>query len=187
MECYEPQRWQKLGHQILSEVEDLLGKRQPCHFVGFFEGEKEEPYFDYYDPAFFETSVIYLTKGLTKASHAAFEISHEVIHLLTPVKGSEVTNFEEGLATFFSFYYLLANGKVEYFEQKREDAQLTKLNYFEAYQSVKDVPDLFERIKWIRIKEPEIKISKFGHGHFKELTKNRDLIYYWSNIFKYEE
>lgn len=183
MESFELQRWANLGHKILTEVEGLLGKRQPCHFGGFFEVEKNAPSFEYRPLPTFATCVINLNKGLENEIYAAFEISHEVIHLLTPVPPLEVTNFEEGLATYFSVYYLKSIGEIKFIEYKIEEFKINNPEYFDAYQSVKEVPGLFEKIKQIRIKEPEVKFSKFRIEHFKELTEDMNLIHYWSGIF----
>ena len=39
-------------------------------------------------------------------SHACFEMAHETVHLLAPTGSQNVTNLQEGLACFFSVYYM---------------------------------------------------------------------------------
>jgi hypothetical protein len=169
---------------ILNIAEELFGKRQPSDFV-VEESGNLYPHFEYYNALSIELCKIFHTKeSKTKECYLGFELAHEMIHLLTPVHGSEVTNFEEGVATFFSFYYLQLIGEKEYAEKRIDNLKLTP-NYLRAYNSVKNIEDLFIRIKKIRKKEPTLKLSRFKNEHFSEFTDDSALIHFWTRKFQY--
>ena len=94
----------RLGH-ILCIAEDLFGPRDHTYTIlGVeFGGEIPQIWF----PGNCRNIVIQITPACaTDVSRACYQMAHEVIHLLSPTGGQNANNFEEGLATYFSQYYM---------------------------------------------------------------------------------
>lgn len=91
--------------KILEEAELLFGPRDRSYEM--LEPRITESF--YATPAIypFKKIRIYLTNWAKVAKHmAAYELSHEAIHVLSPVHMLRPTLLEEGLATYFSFRYV---------------------------------------------------------------------------------
>ena len=92
--------------KIFEEAELLFGPRDRSYKL--LEPRITEKY--YAQPAVYVTRKIriYLTSHAKIARYmAAYELSHEAIHCLSPVSRNEApTILEEGLATYFSFKYV---------------------------------------------------------------------------------
>ena len=100
--------------KIVEEAELLFGPRDSSY-------ELLEPRITdscYATPAFYPPRKvrIYLTKLSKTARHmAAYELSHEAVHVLSPVRyGQTVTVLEEGLASYFSVIYVDRNYGVQF-------------------------------------------------------------------------
>jgi hypothetical protein len=51
--------------------------------------------------------IVHLSKAcLLDREDAYFQLSHEVVHLISPTGKRDANNLEEGLATYFSIYYM---------------------------------------------------------------------------------
>lgn len=136
--------------KIIGEAELLIGPRDSSY-------ELLEPRITdacYATPAFYPPRKvrIYLTKLSKTARHmAAYELSHEVVHVLSPVRyGESVTVLEEGLASYFSFRYVERNYGVQ-FESTGDP------HYDEAMRGVEKLLTKNEFvIKELRVREPVI-------------------------------
>lgn len=89
--------------QILEEAEFLFGPRD--HSIELLEPRISEKS---YGQGYGDRKVrIYLTsRSKNEPWVASYELSHEAIHLISPVVWGQATVLEEGLATYFSFKYL---------------------------------------------------------------------------------
>ena len=89
--------------QILEEAEYLFGPRDPS--IELLEPRISEKA---YGQGFgYQKIRIYLTRrSRDEPQIASYELSHEAIHLLSPINWGEATMLEEGLATYFSFKYM---------------------------------------------------------------------------------
>lgn len=89
--------------EILEEAEFLFGPRDPS--IELLEPRISEKF---YGQGYGNRQIrIYLTsRSKNEPWVASYELSHEAIHLLSPVVWGEATVLEEGLATYFSFKYL---------------------------------------------------------------------------------
>ncbi len=93
--------------------------------------------------------IIQLTKSASKnEKEALFQLSHEVIHLLSPAGKEGSTVFEEGLATYFS----IANMKTLNYDI--DENYIAEKKYKQAYKLIdnlyKNFPNTEDRIKTLR-------------------------------------
>jgi hypothetical protein len=93
--------------------------------------------------------IIQLTKNASKnEKEALFQLSHEVIHLLSPAGKEGSTVFEEGLATYFS----IANMKTLNYDI--DEHYIAEKKYKQAYKLIdnlyKNFPNTEDRIKTLR-------------------------------------
>ena len=93
--------------------------------------------------------IIQLTKSASKnEKEALFQLSHEVIHLLSPAGKEGSSVFEEGLATYFS----IANMKTLNYDI--DENYIAEKKYKQAYKLVdnlyKNFPNTEDRIKTLR-------------------------------------
>lgn len=165
-------RLNEIGNEIIRQMESLLGPRKSA-FRGFHFSDTTIPELNFDGSMYF----IHLTNYAKEwETEAMFEIAHEVIHLLTPTTFDNVSVFEEGLATYFSFTYLRSIDQCEYAEQNLERAKINSPNYYEAYDGVSQVSNVFANVKLLREEYPNIKISDFGSEQFAKLTNDPNLI-----------
>ena len=89
---------------ILDEAEFLFGPRDPT-----YELLEPQIYERPFAQAFFYENRkirVYLTNHCRDDAYAVtYELAHEAVHLLSPVRYGEATILEEGLATFFAGRY----------------------------------------------------------------------------------
>ncbi len=89
----------EMGNIALMDAESIFGKREKTNFKGF----------EFWDePPQLKGDIgvgytIYISRSAEQIEVSAiFELSHEVIHLLSPTSKVNVSVFEEGWATLFS-------------------------------------------------------------------------------------
>ena len=90
--------------------------------------------------------------SLTSEANVLKRLGHEVIHVMSPGDGlNGVTVFEEGLAVYFSLFYLKRIGK-----EKDPEGAITDKAYAAAYTHVAGIydafPDADARIKALRLR-----------------------------------
>jgi hypothetical protein len=102
------QAYEILQYQYLAEAEQLFGPKTAYGYVGL-EYHKFAPRTLLYskDTAtgknFFQVELY--RKALDDRKDGIFQLSHEVVHLISPIEqtaGNEVNYLEEGMATYFS-------------------------------------------------------------------------------------
>lgn len=90
--------------QAMGEAELLFGPRDKNYFFAGFEFCEEGPQLWY--PGNCMHVVMQLNiNAISNAGLSAYQLSHEVIHLLSPTGGRNANNLEEGLAQYFSEYF----------------------------------------------------------------------------------
>jgi len=95
--------------QAMREAESLYGPRDKNYFFAGFEFCKDAPQLWY--PGNCMRVVMQLNiNAMNDAGLAAYQLSHEVIHLLSPTGGRNANVMEEGLALYFSEYFSGKNG-----------------------------------------------------------------------------
>lgn len=121
--------------EILEEAEFLFGPRDPS--IELLEPRiSEKSYGQGYGGRKIR---IYLTsRSKNEPWVASYELSHEAIHMLSPVSWGQATVLEEGLATYFSFKYvnrvhgiqLTTTGRRKYDAAQRGVSSLLSENQF---------------------------------------------------------
>lgn len=140
-----------LGH-ILRVAEERFGERDHSYTILGIEFAKSGPQIWY--PGNCKHIAIQLgIKCLNEKYRAYYQLAHESIHLLSPTGGRNATVLEEGLATYFSSWYL-----DEFFNQNWYSSMVS---YTEACADVKKLLELDkDAIQKLREEEPVIsKIS----------------------------
>lgn len=103
----------RLGH-ILKFTQDRYGPRDrnwTLLGVEFTSGENPQVWYPSFGAGFFNVVVQLTQSSATDEKRALFQLSHEVVHLLSPAgPGARASVLEEGLATYNSLEYLNANG-----------------------------------------------------------------------------
>lgn len=169
-----------LGNEILLKAEMLLGSRHNHPFIGFFYANIDNPVLNL-------NGNMYLVYVSTKAKNdlveTHFQVSHEVIHLLSPTTFENVSVFEEGLATYFSIEHLKSIGFSNFAESNLEFIRTNNPKHFEAYMSVYNISDILQKVKKVREQNVDLKISDFAFEHFSEITDDKDAINYWTAKF----
>ncbi len=109
--------------------------------------------------------IIQLTKSASKnEKEALFQLSHEVIHLLSPAGPEGSSVFEEGLASYFSIINLQ---KLNY--DINQD-YISEKKYRQAYQLIADLYKNFDQVD-IRIKQLRQQTRKISDITPKQFTK----------------
>ncbi len=139
----------QLGH-MLQDAEKLYGERDSSYTILGVE-VSDDTVSQIWFPGNCKHIAVQITENcLNDLSQAVFQVAHEVIHLLSPVKFGETTVLEEGLATLFSIEYPRDNS----FGDK---VPLSGKNYMTAYTSVQKLLQIDPLIiKKMRESEPTI-------------------------------
>jgi hypothetical protein len=91
--------------EILAEAELLFGPRD--HSYEMLEPRiSEKAYGQGYESAHRKIRIYLTGRSKNEPWLASYELSHEAIHMLSPINWGEATMLEEGLATYFSFRYV---------------------------------------------------------------------------------
>ena len=89
--------------EALVLAEKLYGPRDPSFFYAGHEFIDRYPQTWYVGDAQRKHIVIQLSLScMTDEKRAVYQLSHEVVHLLSPILGTPANNLEEGLAEFFA-------------------------------------------------------------------------------------
>lgn len=104
------EKLQGLQAQYLAEAEALFGPKINCEFEGVIPGNVSSPKFLYGSVPYDKSRkaymiIINLAAAEQNYKDGIFQLSHEIVHLLSPVKDQEkeaVNYLEEGMATYFS-------------------------------------------------------------------------------------
>ncbi len=101
---------QKLRRRLglmLEMAENLFERRDCSYTILGIEFAGDDPEIRY--PEGFEGKKIIIrlsSSAAQKMSKACFQMAHETVHLLAPVRIEDATNLEEGVACYFSLYYM---------------------------------------------------------------------------------
>lgn len=88
--------------QMLREAQDYYGPRDKSFsYVGFLFSGQNPRVIHYKGGSPGDVMIILSDAASLDMKRACFELSHEVVHLLSPATPETVTVFEEGLATVF--------------------------------------------------------------------------------------
>ena len=108
---------------------------------------------------------IQLTKSASKnEKEALFQLSHEVIHLLSPAGTDGSSVFEEGLATYFS----IANMQVLNYDINEN--YISEKKYKQAYKLVDNLYKNFDQTE-LKIKQLRSQVKKFTDITPKQFTQ----------------
>lgn len=137
--------------EILNNAEKRYGKRdQSWTLLGVEFTNLKQPEIWYpYISKNRKHLIIQLTKSASKdEKKALFQLSHEVIHLLSPAGKEGSSVFEEGLATYFS----IENMKTLNYDI--DERYIADKKYIQAYKLIdnlyKNFPNTEDRIKTLR-------------------------------------
>ena len=102
------QEYAELQYKYLAEAEEMFGPRTDYQYIGLFY-HNFAPRVIMHDHDFLTGEYFYKIelcgKAINDRTDGILQLSHEVIHLLSPVEqdGDNVANYlEEGIATYFS-------------------------------------------------------------------------------------
>jgi hypothetical protein len=137
--------------EILQNAEKRYGKRDPSWTllgVEFTNLNQPEIWYPFISDGR-QHLIIQLTKSASKnEKEALFQLSHEVIHLLSPAGKEHSSVFEEGLATYFSIENMKA------LNYDIDERYISQKKYQQAYQLIdhlyKSFPNTEDRIKTLR-------------------------------------
>lgn len=90
---------------MLNLAEELFGQRDPSYSVSHIETSHEIPQimFSNEDPKSIYIRIF--TDPAENMSQVLYQLAHETVHLLAPVRGI-ANNLEEGVATYFAGHYM---------------------------------------------------------------------------------
>lgn len=102
------QDYKKLQYEYLAEAEKMFGPKTDYVYLGLYY-HNYRPRTVLHDKDFFTGESFYKIElqgiVIDDRKEGIFQLSHEVVHLLSPVEqdeGNEVNYLEEGMATYFS-------------------------------------------------------------------------------------
>lgn len=102
------QEFEQLQYIYLNEAVELFGPKTNYRYIGLFY-HNFAPRVVMHDYDFLTDEYFYKIelcgKAINNRTDGIFQLSHEVVHLLSPVEqvdGNEVNYLEEGMATYFS-------------------------------------------------------------------------------------
>lgn len=136
------QQYEELQHKYLAEAEEMFGPKTDYQYIGLFY-HNYDPRVIMHDKDFLTGDYFYKIelcgKAINDRTDGIFQLSHEVVHLLSPVEqdeGSEVNYLEEGMATYFSQLITERDtGNYEFCPA----ALANRPNYLEAYELYKSL------------------------------------------------
>lgn len=138
----------RLG-EILRLVENMYGPRDHSWTIlGIEFNIDPEAYPQIWYPGNCKNIAIQLCgSALNNMDIACYQLAHEAIHLLAPSGGRNANALEEGLATYFSLWYVN--------EYLGKNVQCSLLSYMEAYEKVGELLSIdADAIKKLRSVEP---------------------------------
>ena len=96
-------------NDMLEMAECLFGQRDCSFTILGIKFRDDGPYVWY--PEIGDGQEKYITIMLSSSaaqnmSRACFQMAHETVHLLAPTGGQNANNLEEGVACYFSLYYM---------------------------------------------------------------------------------
>ena len=101
---------QKLRRRLglMLEMAESLFERRDCSYTILgIEFADDGPKIRYPEGLEGKKIMIRLSSSAAqKMSQACFQMAHETVHLLAPVRIEDATNLEEGVACYFSLYYM---------------------------------------------------------------------------------
>jgi hypothetical protein len=146
--------------QFLAEAEDMFGPKTEYKFVGIFY-HNASPRMMHYDTDFLTGERFFKIdlcgKAINDRTDGIFQLSHEVVHLLSPIERGEdegANNLEEGMAVYFS--KLITERETG--DHEFCDAAIEKYpNYVKAYQLYLELIKIDENaVKKVRAIRPVI-------------------------------
>lgn len=164
----------RLG-DMLNMAEKMFGKRDKTYTILGIEFSNDGPQLWY--PGNCKSIVIQLNINALNDEHrACFQLSQEVVHLISPTGKRDATNLEEGLATYFGDQYMKKNfpdspwriEKKSYLKVKKLVEELLTIDP-EIIKKVREGQPTISKIK----KEDLISVNdKIKKSSAEELTKD---------------
>lgn len=112
---------------------------------------------------------------LQEPDRACFQLAHEVIHLLSPIKGNEASVLEEGIATHFQVQFMQNHyASIGWLPTKIDWTEIGCQSYVKAMNAVKKLLTVdVDSIKKLRFHEPVIShiTSKLIHELYPSFSK----------------
>jgi hypothetical protein len=145
---------------LWDEAQILYGQKTGDFVYGgieFLESDGPRTYF-----LFNKYVVICLDKNTaTDLTEGYFELSHEVIHLLSPVNGLPASNLEEGLATYFSKFITDRDS----FNPTYASAIIARSKYFRTFELVSQLL-VFRPDAILELRKIQPVISRIAYADF---------------------
>lgn len=149
---------------MLDAAQEMFGGMQKEEIFIGITFHRTVPYIQFIDPCYMMISI---NPDLTNTlDEALFQLSQEIVHLLTPIRNVRANVLEEGLATLFSRKIMSEHQFLAYWERSIRPPS----NYYNAYQLAVRLLEIDERII-LRIREqyPEAKMSQFTFDQFENV------------------
>lgn len=155
---------------MIKKAESLFGDRDKSYtLLGVEVGANDYPQIWY--PGGHSHVIIQISHAAASNMNlACFQLSHEVIHLLSPSGAAAASNLEEGVAVYFSDYYMkrVMNDNTDYL--RGADGKYKKA--FEVVRQVLDDPMYKYFIKDLRVHTPSF--SKITTDHLIPVFSKSD-------------
>lgn len=90
---------------MIHHAEELFGQRDESYTVHHIETGHKKPQIMYFNNCPKGIYIRLFTDPAENMSRACYQLAHETVHLLAPVRGV-ANNLEEGVATYFGAYYM---------------------------------------------------------------------------------
>ena len=157
--------------QALDMAENLFGPRDRSYtFLGIdFTTDVQPSHWYPHDQYGAGKKVIVLltASAASDEDRALFQLSHETFHLLSSSLLGTTTNLEEGLATYFSLWYMAR------IDRSLSANYIDSPTYRRAFDDVQVLlslyPDMTARIRSFRSEEPPRGVSTMSYAEFQSL------------------
>ena len=184
------QELRRRQRDMLNMAESFFRPRDRSYTILSIEFRDDGPYIWY--PTFRDEQDKYITIMLStsaarRMSQACFQMAHETVHLLAPTGGQNANNLEEGVACYFSLYYM----ELYYKEKNLNEPKwyYTKNSYNRALKLVtRRLEEDIYCIRRLRERQPSFRdISQEEiHKDFPELAEE-DVCFLTSKFIRGED
>jgi hypothetical protein len=157
--------------QALDMAEDLFGPRDRSYTIlgiDFTTEAQPSHWYPHDQYGTGKTVIVLLTaNAASDENRALYQLSHESFHLLSSTVLGTASNLEEGLATYFSLWYMTRIGR----PLSADYIALPK--YRGVFEDVQDLvklyPDMAARIKRFRSEGPPRGVSTMSRAEFQHI------------------
>lgn len=125
--------------KMLDMAEGLFGPRECWRSIEGIEFWQNDPQI-YFPNGYSSREIIIRLRSTSCFNAACYEIAHETVHLLAPIRIENVTNLEEGIACYFATHYMKERlGQDWRIKKPADDATPAERERYYAYKQALNV------------------------------------------------